>query len=398
MRAEIALLNEISLRSKRRIVGLMSGTSLDGLDIALCDVSNHGTNTKVELLAYETIPYTAVFKENVRAVFAKQTIDLQQLTLLHAWIGGQHATMIKAFLKKHDPAKTVNLIASHGQTVYHAPQILHGKELWPNATLQIGDADHIAHLTGIITVSDFRQKHVAAGGEGAPLALYGDYLLFAHQSQSRILLNIGGIANFTLLPAGANAQKCFVTDTGPGNTLIDAFTRHFFSELSFDKNAEIAKSGMVDSLLMEVLLSDDFFRKPFPKTTGPELFSKQYVLNAIEKAGIATPSPANLLATLTKFTAQSIAAAIDQNCSEVTNATIYVSGGGGHNPLIVKYLEEYLPQYNLQPTEALGINPDAKEAILFAVLANECISGEFIDFGKNLAMPSVSFGKISLPN
>ena len=297
------------------------------------------------------------------------------------------------------------MVASHGQTVFHTPKILHKLENFPNATLQIGDGDHIAVTTGIITISDFRQKHVAAGGEGAPLAVYGDYFIFSSPSENRLMLNMGGIANFTYLPASLDASEVFVTDTGTGNTLLDAFVKHYFPQKSYDKDAEIARQGTVIPELLTALKADDFFQKPFPKTTGPELFNMSYVENAIEKSKILPPSVIDLLATLTRFSAETIAEAI-QNLfkqKQLSKATIqqfkvYMSGGGMHNPLLVKHLKELLPDLEFKKTDDLGINGDAKEAVLFAILANECVAGGTTNFGSREGVPSVSMGKISFPN
>ena len=172
------------------------------------------------------------FKQEIKSVFSKKDIDLEKLCLLNPWIALQHASIINACLKKWNiKNEEIDLLASHGQTIYHAPKSLHGQQKFGNATLQIGDGDHLAVSTGIITLSDFRQKHIAAGGEGAPLAVYGDYLIFGKAGEDRILLNIGGIANFTFLPGSMNAAAIFSTDTGPGNTMMDAFMQQNFKEL-----------------------------------------------------------------------------------------------------------------------------------------------------------------------
>jgi anhydro-N-acetylmuramic acid kinase len=295
----------------------------------------------------------------------------------------------------------VDLIASHGQTVMHAPKILHQQEKFSNATLQIGDGDHIAVRTGIITLSDFRQKHVAAGGEGAPLAVYGDYFIFGKKGENRIMLNMGGIANFTYLPATMNPEEVFVTDTGTGNTLIDAFTRHYFPEKAYDKDAEIARNGTVNQALLQALKTNDFFTTPFPKTTGPELFSIQYVRDAQKVSETENISVNNLLATLTRFSAETIAEAINFTISktnyQVQDFDIYLSGGGMHNPLLVENLKELL-NCNFLKTNDLGISGDAKEAVLFAILANETVAGGRSDFGSRRGIPSVSMGKISFPS
>lgn len=402
MNSNLESLYKIAQKPTRTIIGLMSGTSLDGLDVALCEISGSGEETKVNLMQFNTVDYSDDIKSEIRSVFAKQTIDFQKLVLLNEWIGALHADMILECLTRWDisPEK-VDLIASHGQTVFHAPKILHQQEKFPNATLQIGDGDHIAVKTGIITLSDFRQKHVAAGGEGAPLAVYGDYFLFSKKGDNRIMLNMGGISNFTYLPASSNPEEVFVTDTGTGNTLIDAFTKLYFPDKSYDKDAEIAKKGTVNKALLTILKSDVFFAKPFPKTTGPELFSVEYVTKARAVSNTQNISIPDLLATLTRFSAETIAEAIHTAITNtiytVENFTIYMSGGGAHNPLLVEWLKELLP-CQFSTTDTLGISGDAKEAILFAVLANETVSGGTSDFGIRKGIPSVSMGKISFPN
>jgi anhydro-N-acetylmuramic acid kinase len=402
MNKNIASLHQIAQKSSRKIIGLMSGTSLDGLDIALCEISESGENTKVNLLNFDTIDYLEDIKIEIRKVFAKQDIDFQHLVLLNEWIGNLHAQMILDTLKKWNiETQEIDLVASHGQTVFHAPKNLHQQQKFPNATLQIGDGDHIAVKTGIITVSDFRQKHLAAGGEGAPLAVYGDYFIFGKKGENRIMLNMGGIANFTYLPSTMNPEEVFVTDTGTGNTLIDAFVRQFFPEKTYDKDAEISKKGTVNESLLAALKSDDFFSKPFPKTTGPELFSKEYVQKAQLKSKNEHIPIEDLLATLTRFSAETIAEAINFAISNtkysIQDFTIYMSGGGMHNPLLVHWLKELLPCVFMK-TNDLGISGDAKEAVLFAILANETLAGGTSDFGTRKGIPSVSMGKISFPS
>ena len=402
MNKNLKNLYQIAQKPSRKIIGLMSGTSMDGLDVALCEISGAGESTKVKLLNFDTVDYSEEIKTEIRKVFAKQTIDFQHLALLNEWIGVLHADMILACLKRWNIATDeVDLVASHGQTVMHAPKILHQQEKFPNATLQIGDGDHIAVKTGIITLSDFRQKHLAAGGEGAPLAVYGDYFIFGKKGENRIMLNMGGIANFTYLPTTMNPEEVFVTDTGTGNTLIDAFIRHYFPEKAYDKDAEIARQGAVNQLLLNELKSDNFFKTAFPKTTGPELFSIEYVKKAQAKSNTEHISVNDLLATLTRFSAETIAEAVNftiNNTSyNIKDFNVYMSGGGMHNPLLVSWLKELLP-CNFLSTNDLGISGDAKEAVLFAILANETVSGGESDFGSRRGIPSVSMGKISFPS
>lgn len=395
MNKNIATLHRIASKKSRLIIGLMSGTSLDGLDVALCQISNTGIQTKVILKEFHTWPYQALFKDKILAVFAKPIIDFQKLTELNAEIGSAHAALVLKALKKWKiKPHQVDAIASHGQTVFHAPKFLY-PQATRNATLQIGDGDHIAVKTGIVTLSDFRQKHVAAGGEGAPLAVYGDYLLFAKKGTNRILLNVGGIGNFTWLPATAKPTDVFVTDTGPGNTLIDQVVRFYVPGQSFDRDARIAGKAKPDQALLSALKSHSFFSQKFPKTIGPELFNLDYVRAAQEKSNTQELPLPDLLATLTYFSSVTMAEAITRVIGK-KKVELFLSGGGAHNPLMMQTLKELLPRtISMNRTDVLGIPGDAKEAVLFAVLANEALAGGALDFGKRSKTPSVSMGKIS---
>jgi anhydro-N-acetylmuramic acid kinase len=212
---------------------------------------------------------------------------------------------------------------------------------------------------------------------------------------------MGGIANFTYLPASMNPKNVFVTDTGTGNTLIDAVTRLHFPKLAYDKNAEIARQGRFNQNLLTALKSDNFFDQPFPKTTGPELFNIEYVRRAQQASQTEKISVNDLLATLTRFSAETIAEAIHESISAAGNIiaefNIYMSGGGMHNPLLIGWLRELLPCTFLK-TDDLGISGDAKEAVLFAILANETVSGGNLDFGTRKGIPAVAMGKISFPS
>ena len=397
MHPNISQLYQIAQKPSRRIIGLMSGTSMDGLDIALCAISNAGTQTKLTVEQFMTVPYTAVFKEKLLTVFSKETISLAQLCVLHPWIGLAHAKYVNQALAQWKIKSTdIDLIASHGQTVYHAPKSLHPTDEYGTATLQIGEADHLAVATGIITISDFRQKHIAAGGEGAPLAVYGDYLLCHHPTEHRVLLNIGGIANFTYLPAACSIDQIFSTDTGPGNTLMDAYIRKCFTDLAYDHGGAIAKSGRIDKALLSILKNHSFFNSTFPKTIGPELFNLDFIVAAQIALG-KTILPNDLMATLNRFTAETIAEAIHKNVPAGTNFVIYLSGGGLHNTLLIDNLQALMPEVQIKSTMDIGILPDAKEAMLFAVLANEAVAGRPILAGGKATQLATTMGKISFP-
>jgi anhydro-N-acetylmuramic acid kinase len=391
MNQNLQKLFNIAQKTEKIGIGLMSGTSLDGLDIALCRFIGSGLQTKFSLLNFITIPYQEDFKKEIQSVFAKKEADLEKVCLLNAYIGNFHGELVLRALSEWGiKQEEVDFIASHGQTIYHAPKRLHQQSGYPNATLQIGDGDHIAVKTGILTISDFRQKHIAAGGEGAPLALYGDVLLGSKAGENRILLNIGGIANLTYLPADSNYNNVLCTDIGPGNTLVDGACRKYFN-LPYDEDSKIAFSGNVNEPLLKALLAHPFFAEKAPKTTGPELFNLDYVDRAVAQSSNQTITNNDLVCTLSAFTAKSIAEFILANF-KADGIKIFASGGGAKNIYIIEYLKKALPDMAIADTSVLGIDPDAKEAILFALLGNEALCDEPMKIGDN---PAVLMGKFS---
>jgi len=383
--SNIDKLYKISRRTEKLIVGLMSGTSLDGLDIALCRINGTGLNTKVSVEKFETIPYSPEIISSLRKISAK-TIDLEDLCLWNVKLASIHSNYINNCLKRWKIKNSeVDLIASHGQTVYHCPASQHNKKHFGNSTLQIGDGDHIAKATGIITISDFRQKHIAAGGEGAPLAVYGDYLLFSNKLKNVLLINIGGIANITYLPKNTS-ERIVSTDVGPGNCLMDLWMRINYN-LPYDKNGTEASTGNVNKNFLKNLERNNFFKLPFPKSTGNEIFNYEFILKALK--GIGSISNSDIIATLNCFTFR----CIKKFTATLPGAfTIYVSGGGIYNLQLMSYLHQ---EYNKINFQELNYPADAKEAVLFAVLANECVSGKSSVF-KKAGVVETLMGKISL--
>ncbi|WP_210513096.1 anhydro-N-acetylmuramic acid kinase [Natronogracilivirga saccharolytica] len=382
-------LREMAESKERRIIGLMSGTSMDGLDIALCRFRGSGAETTFELEHFESVEYPEDVREQLISFAVAESVNPELICIWHTKLAHIHAGYINSMMKKRGlgPAD-IDLIASHGQTVYHAPRHKHGMEDMPNATWQIVDGDHIAVLTGITTISDFRQRDTARGNEGAPLAAYGDYLLFSHPEKHRVLLNIGGISNFTWLPAGKGAFPPVSYDTGPGNTLIDAATRKHFSGMSYDVGGGLAARGTVHDELLSLLKAHPYFERPAPKTTGFEVFNLNWVEECIEDLGLELKAE-DLLATLTRLTADTVAGEIRKAIPDNEKAEVCVSGGGAYNDTLMAMLARALDPVPVRNSEDLGVSPDAKEALFFAALANELVCGEDT---------RLHLGKISLPD
>lgn len=381
MNKQLVKLSEIADKPDRLIVGLMSGTSLDGLDIALCKCSENS----VDVLEFKTLDFDQKLRSRIRAIQSRQEVNLQEICILNTELAHLYSTWVTEALKEWRVEKDkIDLIASHGQTIYHNPS----QNL--NSTLQIVDGDHIAVKTGIITISDFRQKHTAAGGEGAPLAALMDEALFKDDLKHRLLLNLGGIANFTWLPSKESGEKSITSDTGPANSLINEAAQKYFNK-PYDENGEIAKSGDSNSELLRYLLLEPYFRKSFPKTTGQEEFNLHLVEELMQSYQVEL-KPNDLIATLTELTVHSITRALDKITGD-RSYEIYISGGGISNPAIMEGLRNRLPGANFKEFEKLGIPPDAKEATLMAFLANEMVLGN--SFHTNSM--EVNLGKVSFP-
>ncbi|MCW9706001.1 anhydro-N-acetylmuramic acid kinase [Fodinibius salsisoli] len=395
MNNQISLLAQAAQKKKKIILGLMSGTSMDGLDLVLCQLTGKGKETEISLLEFETVAYSEKLKDLLQKVISVPRCSLEDVCLMHTYLGHFTAEIILDTLEgwRINPSE-VDCIASHGQTIYHAPKSKHQRAEFPHATLQIGDGDHIAHKTGILTISDFRQKHTAAGGEGAPMAALIDQLLFRDSHKDRILLNIGGIANFTYVPA-SSALDAISADTGPGNTLLDAAARRLLDK-PFDEGGTEAQKGVVNKALLEALKANPYFEQAMPKTTGPELFNWKYVEQARDQANVKAISDKDLLATLVELTAETIAEAI-KKVDASDEMEILTSGGGIHNNALMYRLKQQLPKAAFVPFGAQYFNPDAKEAVCFAVLANEALSGKGFQIGLNEKKERVNFGKVSFP-
>lgn len=389
----LAKLWEISGKSDRLILGLMSGTSLDGLDICLCRVSGSGKEVSIEVSEFTTVKYSDSLRNRIRGIQSKEQIKTRELTLLNTELASVYSEYVLEALENWSlKPEDIDLLASHGQTVYHAPD---GSNGGINATLQIVDGDHIAQKTGIITISDFRQKHISAGGEGAPLAAIFDEVLFQDKSTNRILLNLGGIANFTWLPSQKRKSSKLTGDIGPANTLINEAMQKYFNQ-PFDEGGKVAASGMVHSELVRYVLLEPYFRKPFPKTTGQEDFQLEFIENLMQGHGIELPRE-DLIASLTAITSQSITRAFDEILDEHDQPECFVSGGGIHNHTLMKDLEDRNSNVSFRKFDELGIPSDAKEAVMMTFFANELVAGEGFPI-PGVIEEKIHLGKICLPN
>lgn len=390
------LMNLVQKKSKY-VVGLMSGTSVDGIDAALVKITGSGPGTRIKLVDFITSGFPQGFKDYVLKNSQTGSSDVADICKLNFLIAQLYAEAINQLCAHSKvPIEKIDLIGSHGQTIHHLPQpeALFGKQV--RSTLQIGDPSVLAKLTGVITVGDFRVGDVALGGQGAPLVPYFDFLLFRSSKFSRALLNIGGISNITLLPKSCSVNDVRAFDTGPGNMLIDQFMKILYNK-EYDEDGHVAKSGKVNEQLLSYLMSDEFVNALPPKSTGRERYGKYYVSNILSKfKNIANE---DIVATATEFTAKSIFVNYDKYLKPISKIDeLFVSGGGAHNQWLLNRLEELFKGVNVRTAEEIGISSDAKEAVCFAVLANETISGNPSNIPLVTgASRSTILGKICLP-
>jgi len=368
------ILRRILNKKTKTIIGLLSGTSVDGIDAVLMRVTGSGTGTKIKILDFITHPVPNSVRLAIFRNSDNDTAKLDEICRLNVIIGALFSDAVLRLLRKHRlNASKVDLIGSHGQTIHHLPERDDYVGYKVKSTLQIGDPSIIANLTGITTVGDFRSADCAVGGDGAPLVPFLDYILFTHETRNRALLNIGGIANITVLPKNAAKEKIFAFDTGPGNMLIDGMMYHLFRK-PIDKNGITAKKGSVDRKLLNYLIDDTNYRAHPPKSTGREHYGKDFQKRLLIQAeGV---DKKDVIRTVTEFTAYSVWYNYNQFIEPklVINELI-ISGGGAENPVLMKSLKSYFKGIKVRRMMDYGITAKNKEAVLFGVLANECISG-----------------------
>ncbi|WP_175552282.1 anhydro-N-acetylmuramic acid kinase AnmK [Seinonella peptonophila] len=378
-------------------VGLMSGTSLDGVDAALIKIERHQQKPQVEMIDFITIPFSPSLEEEIRECLSLHESNVQKICSLNYKLGLFYADAVKKICKQNQLSlSNLSFIGSHGQTLFHQPQ---KNANYAPSTMQIGEAAVIAYETQTTVVSNFRAMDLAAGGQGAPLVPYVDWLLYQNKETSRLLQNIGGISNVTALPADGTIDHIRAFDTGPGNLIIDEICRLLF-HTSFDQSGALAAKGTIDEVLLRHCMQIPYISKKPPKSTGHELFGKEFTIRLIQAYDHL--SKYDLLATLTAFTAHSIVENYRLFLFSTHNYDeVIVSGGGSFNQTLLRMMEQLLHPYGIRTItlEEIGHVSAAKEAIAFAILAYETLQHKPSNIPSATgAKESVMLGNITFPN
>ena len=372
--------NLIRLREKesRHVIGLMSGTSCDGIDACLARITGNGLSTRVDIIGFETYPYKNEIRELIIDASQNTTGTVDKICQLNFTLGKLFADAARQIAGKSSiPISDIDIIGSHGQTIYHISSLKEKADNEVRSTLQIAEPSLIAQETGVTTVADFRTRDIAAGGEGAPLVPYADFILFGRDGIGRAIQNIGGISNVTFLPADCGIIDIIAFDNGPGNMIIDRFAEIITDgKLKYDKDGELASKGKLNQGLLERLCSHPYLSIPPPKSTGREDFGLQFSDDLYEELRRDNVDVLDAITTVTAFTAKSISDSYRKYIQPSYRISeVVMSGGGVHNPVLVQFLKDYLKDIKLRKVDEFGIPSDAKEALAFAILANETICG-----------------------
>lgn len=370
---------KLCAKSSKKVLGLNSGTSYDGIDAAIVEITGWGKATRVQLLAYHNYAYSTETRRLIAELFDPGTGGVDRICLANFYLGELFAGSALGIIDEAglSPAD-IDLIGSHGQTIYHLPSPIKVEGIPVRSTLQIGEAAVIAERTGITTVADFRVRDVAAGGEGAPLIPYVDYLLFGGDDQRRVIQNIGGIANLTLVGGGLGPGEIIAFDTGPGNMVIDGVVNRLTEgRLFYDRDGLIAAAGQRHPALLAKLLTHPYLAKQPPKSTGREDFGADYIGFVLDESNKFELTIEDLIATVTAFTVETIARHYEEYIvPRYGMDEVIIGGGGAYNPTLLRLLAARIAPVPVRRHEDYGISSDAKEAIAFAILANEALHGE----------------------
>lgn len=359
------------------VIGLSSGTSVDGIDAALTDITGRGERARVRLVAYRTFPYPRGLRERLLAVQTGGRVD--EISHLNAYLGELFADAAIAIAAEARIAlRRIGLIGSHGQTIAHQPHPRREGRHLVRSTLQIGEPSVIAERTGVLTVADFRPRDLAAGGQGAPLTPLVHQRCFRHPKRHRLVVNLGGITNVTWLPAGGSLSRVIAFDTGPGNMVIDGLMERWTDgRRTMDRDGRTAASGAVREDLLRALLAHPYLKMPPPKSTGRELFGRSLVARLWRQAAGGAVPPRDLVATATAFTARSIADAYARFLARHGPAhEVIVGGGGVYNATLMREVAAAFEPVPVTSMASHGVNPKAIEAMAFALLAYTTFHGE----------------------
>ncbi|MED3126700.1 anhydro-N-acetylmuramic acid kinase AnmK [Bacillus wiedmannii] len=351
------------------IAGIMSGTSLDGIDVALVHIEGSGVESKVKLIHFITVPFCNDMKNEIQQALSIENSNVQLICSLNFKLGLCFANAVREVCKEANfPLGQLNLIGSHGQTIYHQPK--HDGNMIPS-TLQIGEPAVIAYETNTTVISNFRTMDIAAGGQGAPLVPYSEIILYRHPTKNRLLQNIGGIGNVTIIPSHLSDKNVIAFDTGPGNMVIDGMCQRLF-QLSYDQNGKIAKQGVVVDEILTYCMNHPFLKMNPPKSTGREQFGEEFVSELLKR--YERHSKENIVTTVTMFTARSIVHQYKEFILPYYEIDEVILGGGGsYNDTLVEMIRYGLKDEKcaIFIQEDIGYSSEAKEAIAFAILANE---------------------------
>ncbi len=351
------------------VIGINSGTSVDSLDVVLVKIKGFDISTEIKVLKYQEYKYPEGIRNLVFECFSNSSSTVEKICSLNFVLGRFYAKKIMEFIKTA-PVKNIDFIGSHGQTVYHNPSNKKVCGISTKSSLQLGDPSVIAAITGIDTVGEFRYSDIALGGDGAPLVPFLDYILFRDKNKSRLLVNIGGISNITFLDKNCNKKDIVAFDTGPGNILIDLSMKLLFNK-DFDTNGTIASKGKFDREIFDILRKTDKFiyRKP-PKSSGREHYNYPLLQRILNERKFLREDIINTLTYYTYFGIRfNVENFINKNIDEV-----YITGGGSKNLYLMKLLREFFGEKKIKKFDFYGINESNKEAVLFAILANEAMN------------------------
>ncbi|WP_096273880.1 anhydro-N-acetylmuramic acid kinase [Paucisalibacillus globulus] len=383
-------------------VGIMSGTSLDGIDVAVVKISEEKENVQLELKHFDSISYSDEVKQAILALCDPNQATIQMISSMNMLLGRLYGDAALTVIKDAGlRPEEIAFISSHGQTIFHQPEAITIGGHHITSTLQIGDISTIAEQTRITTVGDFRTRDMAVGGQGAPLVPYADYLLFRDKEIGRVLVNIGGITNLTILPANGEENQVKAYDTGPGNMIMDYFANRITNgKHSYDKDGAIAASGKVIDDWLEDLLNEPYYALAPPKSTGRELFGEDYASKLWDTADKLSISLPDRMATVTKLTAITLTDQIKAHLPSASIQEVFISGGGCYNPSLMKEIESGLPtDVRLRKMDEIGMPADAKEAMVFALLGYQYLNKRTNNFPPATgAKRKVMMGKVAWGN